>query len=368
VHTSITSFLIFLSALSAFPQPAKIDDQTAIQIEALSRLKNVDLEANPALKAAVSKVLEKAAGTPQFVELVREFNLKGQGSALLDYALKNPKENSGIDAFRLAVAELGQGALDRLMTTEQGSAVVQLIGNSNEKDLQPILRGIVEDSSKIPRLRKEAVAALARSQEGARFLVDLARDEKLGPDVKLVASSELNRAPWPDIKKSALELLPLPQTQNSEALPPISELVNRKGDPKHGQTVFESQTAACSSCHQVLGKGAEVGPSLSEIGTKLGKDALYESILDPNAGISFGFEAWNVEFKNGDEAYGIITSETADEIIMKNQTGVVTRYKNGEIEKRQKMTTSMMPAGLQLTMSAQDLVDLVEYLASLKKQ
>jgi len=359
--------IAFSIAVSVFAQPGKIDDQTTIQIEALNRLKSVDLEANPALKGAVLKVLEKTRGTPQFVELVRDFKLKGQGKALLEYALKYPKESSGIEAFRLAVADLGKGALEPVLK-EEGAAVVQLIGNSNDKELQPVLRQIVEDNSRPAALRKEAVSALAQSQDGARFLLDLTRESKLGQDVRLAASSELNRAPWPEIKKQALELLPLPQSQNAEPLPPISELTKRQGDPKHGKDVFESQTAVCSTCHQINGKGGEVGPNLSEIGTKLGKDALYQAILDPSAGISFGYEAWSIELKNGDEAYGLITSETEDEITMKNQNGVVTKYKRQEIAKRQKSTTSIMPTGLQLTMSMQDLVDLVEYLASLKKQ
>ena len=360
--------LALLTALACLAQPAKLDDQTSIQIEALNRLKGIDLESNSALKGAVLRVLEKTRGTPQFVELVREFKLPGQGTALLDYALKYPGETSGIEAFRLAIAELGKSALDPLLAGEKASATVELIGNSNEKELQPILRGIVENEAKPPTLRKDAVRALARTQDGARFLLDLAREGKLGQDVKLAASSELNRAPWPEIKKQALEVLPLPQTQNAEALPPIAELVKRKGDIAHGRAVFESPTAACSSCHQVNGKGSDVGPALSEIGTKLGKDALYESILDPSAGISFGYEGWSIELTNGDEAYGLITSETTDEIAVKNQTGVLTKYKKADVAKRQKSATSIMPTGLQLTMSTQDLVDLVQYLASLKKQ
>ncbi|HTG44660.1 MAG TPA: c-type cytochrome [Verrucomicrobiae bacterium] len=355
-----------LLALTIFAAPGAIDDQTATQIEALSRLQGVDLESNAALKGAVLKVLEKTRGTSHFVDLVRDFRLKGHGPELLHYALRNPRETAGIEAFRLAVAELGVSALETVLAGEEGSAAVQLIGNSNDKQLEAILRRLAEDSQKPPALRKEAVKALARTQEGARFLLELAREGKLGSDVKLTTSSELNLAPWPDIKKQALELLPLPQTQNAEPLPSITELMRRSGDSRRGQQVFESTTSACSSCHQVKGRGTEVGPNLSEIGTKLGKDALYESILDPSAGISFGFEAWNIELKNGDEAFGLITSETADEIAVKAQTGVTTKYKKAEIAKRQKLTTSIMPAGLQLTMSTPDLIDVVEYLASLK--
>ena len=115
------------------------------------------------------------------------------------------------------------------------------------------------------------------------------------------------------------------------------------------------------------GKGTDVGPQLTEIGTKLGKDALYESILDPSSGISFGFEAWSIELQNGDELFGLITSETADEVTVKSQTGVIAKAKKSEIAGRQKLATSLMPTGLQLTMSTQELVDLVEYLSTLKK-
>ena len=111
----------------------------------------------------------------------------------------------------------------------------------------------------------------------------------------------------------------------------------------------------------------DFGPRLSEIGTKLGKDAIYESILDPSAGISCGFEAGQFELKNGDEPFGIVASETADEVAVKTQNGITSKYKKSEIVKRDKMATSIMPTGLQLTMSQTDLVDLVEYLTTLKK-
>jgi putative heme-binding domain-containing protein len=348
--------------------PPALDPETATKLEALSRLKNVNLESNAALKGAVLKLLEKTRGTPQFVEIIQDFKLKGYGQPLLDYALDYPAETSGIEAFRLAVAELGKPALDPILTGDKAPALVQLIGNSNEKELQAILHQITEDPGKAPAVRKESVRALARTQDGARYLLDVAQNGKLGQDVKFAASSELNRAPWPEIKKRALELLPLPQGRNAEPLPPLADLFKRKGDPAHGKQIFESQTAGCSTCHKVLGKGGEVGPDLSEIGTKLGKDALYESILDPSAGISFGYEAWSLELKNGDDAFGLITSETAEELTLKNQAGIITKYKKPDIIKRQKSNTSIMPAGLQLTMSTQDLIDLIEYLSSLKKQ
>lgn len=349
-------------------QPPAIDDQTALRIEALSRLQGTDLEANPALKGAVLKVLEKTRGTPHFVDLVSEFKLAGHGQALLEYALDYPNESSGVEAFRLAAHELGNDAVKRHLTGEKAAALVQLIGNSSEKDLHAVLRALVADPAQPVRLRKEAVKALARSQDCAEFLLGLAEKGELLADLKLTASSELNRVAWPHVKKSAAELLPLPQSQNAEALPPTQELAKRSGDAERGRKVFFSETVACSTCHQVNGQGMDFGPRLSEIGTKLGKEALYESILDPSAGISFGYEGWAIELQNGDEAFGLLASETGDEIAIRTQNGVTTKFKKSEVAKRQKLATSIMPTGLQLTMSTQELVDLVEYLASLKKQ
>ena len=348
--------------------PTALDEKTAMQIEALNRLKGVDLESNPALKAAVLKVLAKTEGTSQYVELVRDFKLKRQGNPLLDYALKHSSESSGVEAFKLAIEDLGDGKINDLLKSPDSAVAARLIGASNDKGLLGKLPQMITDSAQPIQTRKEALGALVHNQDGARMLLQLAREGNLPADLKLIASSELNFAPWPEIKKSASEVLPLPQSQNAEALPPIRILVEKKGNAEHGAQIFASPSVGCMNCHQVNGKGTDFGPNLSEIGTKLGKDALYEAILDPSAGISFGFEGWNIEFKNGDETTGIITSETTDEISVKAQSGIVTKYKKSDVAKREKMGLSIMPAGLQLTMSQQDLVDLVEFLSSLKKK
>ncbi|HZR20603.1 MAG TPA: c-type cytochrome, partial [Verrucomicrobiae bacterium] len=206
-----------------------------------------------------------------------------------------------------------------------------------------------------------------KTQEGAAALLEMARAQTLPQDLHLTAATELNAVRWEAIKNEAAQVLPLPRTQNTQPLPPISELVKRKGDPQNGAAVFQRETVGCYKCHQVNGQGTDFGPNLSEIGTKLAKDALYEAILDPSAGISFGFEAWQLDFKNGDDALGLIVSETSDELALKTVGGIVTRYKKSEILHRTKQKLSIMPAGLEQTMSARELVDLVEYLSTLKK-
>ena len=115
-------------------------------------------------------------------------------------------------------------------------------------------------------------------------------------------------------------------------------------------------------------QGIDVGPALTEIGSKLPKEELYAAILDPSAGVSFGYEAWLVTMKDGNVAFGIIESETPEEISVKGPTGVVTRHPKANVKSRMQQTVSLMPPGLHLTMNETELVDLIEYLASLKKK
>ena len=345
-------------------------DRTAMAVEALSRLQGVDLNQNPKLKEAVVKLLEKTRGTGQFVKLVRQFKLADQNPALLELAIENPANETGVEAIRWILANKDFSLLQEALTktnAASASKVAEALGNTGQKEAVPLLLAVVTSEHGSPSVRKQAVQALARTSDGAAALLKLAREEKLSDELKFVARSELNGVRWPEIRAEAATVLPLPRTQNAQPLPPVADLVNMKGDPSNGQKVFSSPTVGCANCHQIKGVGIDFGPNLSEVGSKLGKDALYEAILEPSAGISFGFEAWQLQLKSGNEAYGLIVSETPDEVAVKAVGGIVSHYSKSEIVGREQMKLSLMPLGLQQAMTTQELVDLVEYLSSLKK-
>ena len=345
--------------------------KTALAVEALGRLQGVDINANPKLKEAVLRVLVKVKGTANFVKLVQQFKLTGQNAGLLEVAIAQPADEGGVEAMRLLLASgdraVVQAALDGTNSVA-ATRTAEALGNTAEKQVVKFLMPVLTDARHDLALRKQAVRSLAKTSDGASEVLKLAKDGKLSEDVTFTASTELNAVRWPEIKAEAAKVLPPLQGQNAAPLPPIAELVKRKGDIANGAKIFANASPGCANCHIVNGRGIELGPNLSEIGTKLGKDALIESILEPSAGVSFGFEAWNFTLKNGDEAYGLLASETADEVAVKAVGGIITRLKKSEIESRQQSKLSIMPSGLQAAMTAQELVDLVEYLASLKKQ
>lgn len=346
-------------------------DRRTIALEALSRLKGIDLEANPAVKNAVMKVLETTRGTPDFVKLVQDFQIKGQERGLMEVAVNHPAGSAGVDAMKMLLADAAAGGLikETLAGTNVNSATraAECLGNTIDKRSFPFLLPLVADKARALTLRKQTVSSLAQTVEGAAGLLSMARSGALPEDMRFTATMELNNVRWPQLKSEAAKLLPPPPGRNTQPLPPLAELLKMKGDPQNGARVFARDEVGCIKCHRVNDRGADVGPALSEIGTKLGKDALYEAILDPSAGIAFGYEAWQIELKSGDEAYGIIASETPEELTIKGANGVPLHIKKSDVASRRQSRISLMPAGLQQTMSTQDLVDLVEYLGSLRK-
>jgi putative heme-binding domain-containing protein len=376
MHFSFRSLrgLIFIVpglAINLCAAPAEAEaEKTALAVEAISRLQNVDLDANPKLREAVLRVLDKTRGTSSFVKLVQQFKLTNQNAGLLEVALAQPAGESGVDAMRLILAS---GDAQLLEETLAGSNTVdavraaEALGNTGDKRTTEFLLPIVTDGTRDLRLRKQAVQSLAKTSGGANRLLELARAGKLTDDLKFTASAELNAARWPEIKRQAAEVLPAATGHNAQPLPPLSKLLAMPGDVANGARLFTNASPGCANCHVINGRGVELGPNLSEIGGKLGKDALIEAILEPSSGVSFGYEAFNLTLKNGDEAYGLITSESAEEVSIKAVGGIITRLKKSDIVSRQQSRISIMPAGLHEAMTSQELVDLVSYLASLKK-
>ena len=55
-----------------------------------------------------------------------------------------------------------------------------------------------------------------------------------------------------------------------------------------------------------------------------------------------GFEAWTVVLKNGDDTFGLIVSDSAEELAVKVVGGLVTRYKKSDIKSKTQSKLSIM--------------------------
>jgi putative heme-binding domain-containing protein len=242
------------------------------------------------------------------------------------------------------------------------------LANCGQRRADQILSGIARRSELESELRTYAIKRLGESKSGAGDMLRwIDKKETIDPTIMPAIKAALHSARWNDVKKRANELFPIAASKGDKPLPPMSQLAKRSGDVANGKKVFEA-VGTCAKCHIVTGKGIEVGPDLSEIGDKLTKLALYESILFPSAGISHNYENWMVVKDDGQMITGVLLGETDAGIQLMDEKGIKHLIQTEEIDERKKQKLSLMPADLHKELSIQELVDLVEYMVALKKK
>lgn len=339
----------------------------AVTTDALKRLGNTPMKDKPEVKAALDTVLASVKGKPDFIEVINDFKVPNKHAEVLDAALADVHDPRALTAVKLLLSQKeGRTLITTTLATDKAEKLATLLGGSGDKDALKLLADLVTKADSPVPVRTAAVKALSLSAAGATALVELTEGNKLPADLKAATGTALSMVAYPGISERAAKHFPAPQAAGGKVLPAIAELVKLKGDAKKGQAIYAKAESTCTLCHRIGNLGADFGPGLSEIGSKLGKDVLWESLLNPNAGVSMGFETWSITMKNGQAAMGIIRSETNDQLVLVLPGGVANTFEKKQIEKREKLPTTMMPTGLQAMFSQDDLVNLVEYLSSLK--
>jgi putative heme-binding domain-containing protein len=351
------------------PNPAQ-RAKDALKVKALVRLKQFQLEGKPEIKAAVLRHLTTIQGTEQYVELTEKFQLRETASELARLVNEAADDTLAVNSARLLFQfDANEEIAAAIMHADDAKAAraVTVLGLTDQPQVVEQLLPLVSADDRAVGIRTAAVSAVGRQPAGQKAILELVTAGKLAKELEFAAANVLLTSSDAAIKAEAAKHLKLPATADAKPLPPLSDLVKQAGDADRGRTVYAT-VGTCAKCHKVNGEGKEVGPDLSEIGSKLSKEALYVSILDPNAGISFNYETHLVALDDGSQVSGIVVSQTDDEVQLKTAEAIVRQIPRDQIVAMKKQTVSLMPADLQKQLTAQNLVDVVEYLTTLKKQ
>jgi putative membrane-bound dehydrogenase-like protein len=319
----------------------------------------------PAVQTALNKTLDQYKDRLEFVELVTRFKLESKAPDLLSVSQHYPD------------SVMGKEAMKTLLDWNKTNLIQQIISEKKKEDVQAVIKSIKPsmynksamalmeqifmDSTQSIDNRKLALRAFGGPTDSEDYLLVLASENKIPPDLHLTAAGLFQSAWRPNIRAAGASYFKLPQSKDGAATD-MAMLMDKTGIAENGKAVFAN---ACSNCHQINEAGVKFGPDLSEIGSKLSKRAIYTTILFPDQGISFGYEGYAFKMKDGSQAFGMITSETEDNVEILYMTNQQTLDK-ANLLSREKQETSMMPSNLQTLMTEKELVDLVEYLQSLK--
>jgi putative heme-binding domain-containing protein len=144
------------------------------------------------------------------------------------------------------------------------------------------------------------------------------------------------------------------------------EILSRKGNAARGRELFLSPALQCVKCHQVAGKGGNVGPDLSQVGKTSSRTQILESVLEPSKKIDPKYVAYSLVTTSGKTHSGLLVKRTDKEVVLRTADDKEVRVPAGKVAALVPQKQSLMPEGLLRDSTAEEAADLLEFLANLK--
>jgi putative heme-binding domain-containing protein len=306
-------------------------------------------------------------------------------------------------AWRLEVLrpELGRIAADPPAATPRRRAAVGALADLGGPESTARLRTLASADRPYP-VRAEAIAGLAALDlPGAAALAAtlLRQPVGLGRDPSEVFAGFLRRAGGPAALAAALRKEPpsadaarvglrlvhgsgVPASALVAALRAANGEVGRarqldareerrllalarsQGDPARGEAVFRRPALGCLHCHAIAGAGGKVGPDLAAVGASAPPDYLLEAVLLPAKVVKDGYACVHLVTKDGRVVSGILLRESPREVVLRDPTHDEVVIRTAAVEERS-VGGSLMPDGLDQTLTDAELADLVRFLSEL---
>jgi quinoprotein glucose dehydrogenase len=206
--------------------------------------------------------------------------------------------------------------------------------------------------SDAPEAREAIGAWMTRVEQGAcppELVLDVLETAAAADDAELVARQAEYR-------------------QQQAAAGPAAEFAMclEGGDAARGLEVYSTNAAlSCKRCHALKPDVTMVGPSLSDIGAKRTRAEILESIVQPNAKITEGFQTTSLLLETGLAVAGILRREDDQHAVLVDPEGKEVVVEVASIEERSQ-GLSAMPDGLMQHMTPRDLRNLVAFLSMQK--
>jgi putative heme-binding domain-containing protein len=216
-----------------------------------------------------------------------------------------------------------------------------------EPTLQP---RAIELLTQRPVWSKQLMAAIAAKQISPSAVnVNQARKLLASKDEELIKQV---RATWGTIRED----------RNPEREKVVADmrkfLTETKGDALKGHQVFNN---FCAQCHKIHGEGKDVGPDITANG-RATFDQLLSNVFDPSLVVGAGYQATTVTTKRGRALTGLLTEETPQRIVLKQQGGESVVIAADDIDEINRLKISLMPEGIEKQLKPQEIADLFAFL------
>lgn len=366
---------------------AQLRDRNArpvVQRIALQAMAKAQLKETPAVWLEVlPTVLHRSQGEllREAVHVARSLNLPKERPAALIEALIEVGNSTDVPAdVRLGALAAVPGGL-----TKVSPEVFSLLRTQVQADQPVTTRGLAADVLARSRLTDDQLQALTETvkqlgpMELNKVLDAYANrssetvGQSLLASLKTAAARSTLRSETlkprlakysPAVQKVAEELYTQLEVDTVKQRARLEGLVGSlaTGDIRRGQAVFQSQKAACISCHAIGYMGGKLGPDLTRIGSIRQERDLLEAIVFPSASFVRSYEPVTIATRDGKVFNGLVKKDAPDEMILSLNADQEVRVLRSDIEEMRPGSVSIMPAGLDQQLTPQELADLVAFL------
>ena len=141
-----------------------------------------------------------------------------------------------------------------------------------------------------------------------------------------------------------------------------------RGEAERGEALFlHPKGAGCGQCHRLERNQRAAGPYLGDIGQRSQLHHLVQSIIDPNAVITEGFQLQVIATEEGKVHSGVLVEESGLKVSLGLADGSIIHIPKGTIEQRSQEARSAMP-DFSKQLTSQQVADLVAFLQTLREE
>lgn len=213
-----------------------------------------------------------------------------------------------------------------------------------------------------PRLRAEALTVLLARADRARALLQAIESGAIRASVVDSTQAQfLKNHGDKSVRQLAAKVLEAkPATTRRQVVSEYLPALQLKGDPASGKKIYAER---CIACHRADGEGFPLGPDFVTLKTA-GKETILGHIIDPNAEVRPEYVGYSVETKDDESLLGLVASETAGSVTLRQAYGTVTVLPRANIATMKSQGQSIMPEGLEAGLTPQQMADLLEFIAT----
>jgi len=251
------------------------------------------------------------------------------------------------------------GLVDPQQPAPLQAAAVRALGSHHDDRVTASLLAAGRFATYPPSLRDEVLSTLiAQSQHLPSLLTAIEDGRVKASAIDALRRRQLTQHRDAGIRGRAAKLFGAIQQDRAKVYEAYKDVVTAKADPTSGRAVFRRE---CASCHRLDQEGSAVGPDLFGIRNQP-KLAILLHLLVPDHEITPGFAAYTVATKDGRVLTGLITSETPTSLTLRQPLGKEDTLLRTEIDDILASPQSLMPQGLEKSLSRQEFADLLAYL------